>query len=301
VQPEVSVIMPVARPRPEWLRAAVESVLRERTIELELIVVDDGSEPPAAKLLDEFEDARLRIVRQPAAGVAEARTRGMTTARGGLVRFVDADDVVAHGSTARLAALSGGDWIAYGATVVCDEALRPRTVLGSALEGDGVAACLLARFDVRLPALVFPRAVVEAVGAWDATFQVCTDWDFVLRALEQAPVRGDAAPALYYRRHRSSLTGSATVEVAEEGWMRVVERYFERHPEQRGTALERRARAMLALEWARAYAHRGRYGEAAARLRRAAALAPARAGLEGARMALRAARRAAAAGAQRLR
>jgi glycosyltransferase involved in cell wall biosynthesis len=235
----------------------VTSVLEQRDVELELVIVDDGSEPSVRELLDSVEDPRLRILRMEARGVAHARNAGLAAVRGQYVRFADADDVLELDSTARLLGLATDGSIAYGATLVCDEALEPQSVRKSNLQGRVDEACLLGGFDVRLPALLFPRAVVDASGGWDPEFPVCSDWDFVLRTLEHAQVRGDGVPAVRYRRHSASLTRTASLQEAETAWKRVVARYFGRHPEQCGTPLERRARTMLALHWARSYAYRG--------------------------------------------
>ena len=249
--------MPVARPNRAWLNDAVGSVLGQRDVEVELVIVDDGSDPPVRGLLESVDDRRVTVLRTEPRGVANARNVGLAAARGRHVRFADADDVLEPDSTALLLRFAGDDSIGYGATLVCDELLQPLAVRESSLQGRVEEACLLGDFDVRLPALLFPRAVVDAVGEWDPEFPVCSDWDFVLRALEHAPVSGDGTPVLRYRRHPGSLTRAATLEQTEGAWTRVVARYFARHPERRGTELERRARTMLALHWARAYAYRG--------------------------------------------
>jgi hypothetical protein len=103
--------------------------------------------------------------------------------------------------------------------------------------------------------MLFPRRVVEAVGDWDTALRQCQDWDYVLRALEYAPVRGEHEIETYYRRHGASA--SANLERALEYESLVVDRYFERHPEQAGTSLEREARAKLLLVRAKMFASLG--------------------------------------------
>jgi GT2 family glycosyltransferase len=163
------------------------------------------------------------------------------------MRFIDADDVFDRDSTARLAMLIAGrrDVIAYGATLFCDEHLRPLFKVTARRQGDVVIACLLDRFPAVLPAMLFPRAVVDATGAWDPQLTVCEDWDWVLRALEHARVLGVRDVAAWYRRHAASA--SHLDAPAWDGAVRVVQGYFERHPEQRGTHVERSARAMLSF------------------------------------------------------
>ncbi len=254
--PLVSFVMPAHAPRADWLRVAVASVLAQAGCRLELVLVDDGSPEPVGALLEDVGDARLRVLRVPHGGASAARNAGLAAIRGDLVRFVDADDAFEPGSTARLAALCGGTAIAYGATAMCDAELRTRWVMRSRAAGDVRAACLQARFTVRQTSLLYPRAVVERAGGWDPGMTVCEDWDFVQRAVELAPVRGERRVATFYRRWGGSAT--ADTDAGARGAALVVERYFERHPEQRGTSVERRARARLHAVAARVAATHGR-------------------------------------------
>ena len=273
-RPLISLIMPAWNPRPDWLTQAVAAALDQRDSEVEVVVVDDGSPKPVAGLLSRFDDARLRPIRVEHGGAAHAKNAGMEEARGDYLRFIDADDVIEPGSTAELLALTGGrpDLIAYGATLFCDEELRPQWTMTSSLDGDAVSACLLGRFTTRPHAFLFPRQVLERTGEWNPAMSVSEDWDFILRALEHAPVRGTKSVATRYRRHSGGLTSDPGE--AERGAREVVARYFERHPEQRGTALERKARAMVEAHAGRVYATHGQVGRGLGRLARAAATDP---------------------------
>jgi glycosyltransferase involved in cell wall biosynthesis len=280
----VSVVMPAWRVPQAWLRTAVASVLDD-TCALELVVVDDGNDEPLGATLGDGDDARLRVVRIEHGGQGAALEAGLRAARGAYVRFADADDAAVAGSTTRLLDRAAGrdDVIAYGATVLCDEQLRPVRTLVSNVSGDARIDCLLGRFEVRHVSMLFPRRVVDLAGPWSAGLRVSGDWDFVLRALDHAQVEGDARPATFYRRHGRSLTGGADVETGERDRRLVLDGFFARHPELRGTRLERQARAAMLLDRAHAYAAAGEAGRAADRLRRGARLAPAagvRAGLD---------------------
>jgi Glycosyl transferase family 2 len=270
----VSLMMPAWRPRAEWLRDAVRSALAQTGCAIELVLIDDGSPVPVAELLEGFDDPRLRIIRIDHGGEAHARNSGIAEARGDYLRFIDADDVIEPASTSLLLELCEGrrDLIAYGATLFCDEDLRPLWKMTSEIEGNGVTACLLGRFQTRLTAFLFPRRVIELTGAWDPDFEVSPDWDFILRSLEHAQVRGIGSVAALYRRHPGGVTANpaAGAKAAE----RVVARYFERHPEQRDTVLERKARARALAHAGRIYATHRRPGKAISRLARAARLDP---------------------------
>jgi glycosyltransferase involved in cell wall biosynthesis len=243
---DVSLVMCVWNPRADWFREAMRSALEQTGCNIELIVVDDGSTEPVEQHLAGLADPRVRLVRTDHAGLSHARNAGTAAATGRFLRFIDGDDVLEAGSCARLLRLAnGGAAISYGATLVCDDRLQPTKKVTSTLQGWIADECLLYRFEARHLSMLFPRRVVEAVGPWDTTLRQCQDWDFVLRALEHAPVHGEDEIATFYRRHGGAA--AANVRGALEYESLVVDRYFERHPERRGSALEREARAKLLL------------------------------------------------------
>lgn len=272
-QPDVSVVMPVWRPRREWLGRAVDSLLAESGCRLELLVVDDGNPTPVSEVLSAT-DPRVRVLRVPHGGVSRARNAGIAAARGRYVRFLDADDEAEPGSTAHLLELASAHpgAISYGATCFCDEELRDQWVLSSRVQGDAAVRCLLGRFTVRLPSMLFPQEVVAQAGAWDPSMAVSEDWEWILRALEQAHVTGDTEVATRYRRGNSGATSDA--DAGRSGAHEVVERWLARHPEDRGTRRERRARGMLAAMSARVHLSRGEVRAGVRSLLEAAALDP---------------------------
>jgi glycosyltransferase involved in cell wall biosynthesis len=256
---DVSIVMPVWRPHVPWLRAAVESALRQRDCDLELIIVDDGNDVAVAELLADVTDQRIRHLRMPHAGVSAARNAGLAVMAGTFVRFADADDVLELGSTARLRALATEATIAYEDTLVCDEELRPLKRISSRLTGDIAVACLLGQFDSRHVSMLFPARVVQTAGRWDTRLRVREDFDFVLRCVENAPVVPGEGTAAFYRRHDASATKSQEgVEEAQRSTRLILTGFFSRHPELRGSRTEREAWRRVVEAEAGAALHRGR-------------------------------------------
>jgi GT2 family glycosyltransferase len=273
--PLVSLIMPAWRPDPQWLREAVASVLAQEGCAVELVLVDDGSPEPVATYLRDVTDPRLRLLRIEHGGVSRARNAGFAAARGEHIRFIDADDVITPRSTAMLlAAASSSIGVTYGATLVCDAALRPLRTLRCEIEGDVLMPCLLGQLDITLPSILFTRHVVEAAGRWNEALTLCEDYDFVLRAVACTPVRAISEVATWYRRHGASATRTADLATAEAAWRAVIDGFFLRHPELAGSSLQRRAEAVLLLDRARAYAHLGQTRTALNRLSSAARRSP---------------------------
>jgi glycosyltransferase involved in cell wall biosynthesis len=91
MNPAVSVIVPF-RGRIPWVREAVDSVLAQSIGNFEIILVDDGSEE-SASFLNEFQDDRIRYIRQNPSGPAAARNSGIRVAMGKYIAFLDSDDL----------------------------------------------------------------------------------------------------------------------------------------------------------------------------------------------------------------
>lgn len=87
----VSVIIPLYNKAP-YVRRALDSVAAQTFDDFELIVVDDGSQDEGARIVEEYGDARIRLIKQRNAGPGAARNRGIKEARGELLAFLDADD-----------------------------------------------------------------------------------------------------------------------------------------------------------------------------------------------------------------
>lgn len=93
IAPEVSVVMGV-RDAGSELSRTVDSILGQQGVELELIVVDDGSTDGTPNLLAARAalDPRLRVLRQEPAGLTAALILGCAAARAPLVARQDAGD-----------------------------------------------------------------------------------------------------------------------------------------------------------------------------------------------------------------
>ncbi|MDP8208206.1 MAG: glycosyltransferase family A protein [Candidatus Electryonea clarkiae] len=91
VKNTISVVIPLYN-KEQYIARAIQSVLSQTYNDFELIVVDDGSTDASAKVVEEFNDPRQRLIRQPNAGECAARNRGIAESRTELIAFLDADD-----------------------------------------------------------------------------------------------------------------------------------------------------------------------------------------------------------------
>ncbi len=91
----ISVIVPVYNAE-KYLERCLESIVTQTYPHLEIIVVNDGSTDQSPKLINRFVEKNTGIiaVHQKNKGVSAARNEGLSRAKGDLIGFVDADDVI---------------------------------------------------------------------------------------------------------------------------------------------------------------------------------------------------------------
>lgn len=90
----VSVIMPVYNAE-KYLREALDSIIGQTYINLEIICVDDGSTDSSPQILEEYKakDKRIVVYRKENSGAGAARNYGLERATGDYLYFFDSDDI----------------------------------------------------------------------------------------------------------------------------------------------------------------------------------------------------------------
>jgi glycosyltransferase involved in cell wall biosynthesis len=217
----VSAIIPVYNGE-ALLADALESVRRQKHEPLEVIVVDDGSTDRTAKVAVGFGQS-VRYVYQANKGPAAARNRGLQMARGGMIAFLDADDLWSDDKlTVQLAHLEQDPTLGLvmgqtqcmrltGAWAAGETRLSGKDLvsgLGAACNGrPRFEAFAGARFELLLGSALFRRPVFDRVGPFNETLSYSDDWDWFMRAREMnvaMTIHPDVV--LFYRQHRHNIT-----------------------------------------------------------------------------------------------
>src|SRR5688500_17265462 len=114
---DISVVVPT-RNRSALLSTTLRSVLTQRGVDFEVLVVDEASTDDTLQVVDRFRDPRIRVIRHATAqGVSAARNRGVAEARGVWIAFLDDDDLWAPAKLAlqlRAARESEAPWSYVG-------------------------------------------------------------------------------------------------------------------------------------------------------------------------------------------
>ena len=201
----ISIIIPTFN-RTEMLREAVGSVLAQDVFEsgeqpFELFVIDDGSSLDTLRFLSEFE-GKIKYIYRKHRGVSAARNHGLSLASGGLVAFLDSDDLwkpdkiraqMSYMNTFPQAAACYTEeiWVRYGRRV--NPHLKHRKYSGWIFD-KVLPLCLLS-----LSSAIFRKSVFDELGGFDEGLPACEDYDFGIRLAQKYPVHLITKPLIVKR------------------------------------------------------------------------------------------------------
>jgi GT2 family glycosyltransferase len=249
--PDISVVIPTCR-RPAELAEAIRSVLVEKSLSLEVIVVDDTAEQSARPTIAGFSDPRIRyeVNPKPSGGwVSAVRNYGASFVRAPLVHFLDDDDRVplGHYAAAKSAfAMYPDVGVIFGRVSPFgddDASLKKEMVFFSrAARRAALAAHLGQRwaFSTSLyfgetlfvcGAAMIRKECFDAIGGFDPSLKVAEDVELYARAIARYGAKFIDSDALHYRIWNSSLMHTPTIlpTLVRDNYRRIHARYRKDH------------------------------------------------------------------------
>ncbi len=206
--PVVTVVIPT-RDRAGMLSQALASVLAQE-VDLEVIVVDEASTDATATFLAGVDDARLRVITNPApVGLPRARNAAIEQAQGEVVAFLDDDDLWFPGklrSQLDAMAVEGADW-SYGGAIIFSEGPRLESVILAPAPDLAVAQL---PYRNMVPGggsnAIVSRMALERVGPFALDLPSIEDWDLWIRLSLLGPPATTEAIGTAYRRHGGNMS-----------------------------------------------------------------------------------------------
>ena len=226
--PRISVVVPCYNAH-RYLAETLASVRAQTFADVEIVLVDDGSNDAAtlAFLADVAPD--INLVRKPNGGLSSARNAGFAAAQGSYVLPLDADDCIAPDMLARCAAILDADpavdFVHAQIDVFGDErgVVRKTWNRFEQLATNQLPYCMLMR-----------KSAWQRIGGYDeAMREGYEDWEFNLR-LSKAGLIGVAlaAPLFRYRRLATGMLRS----VSQQRHARIWRQMRRKHPDLYGFA-----------------------------------------------------------------
>jgi len=185
----ISVIIPTYN-RSDFLKEAIESVLKQTYQPFELIVVDDGSTDDTAGVLSRYA-GKISALSVNHGGPSAARNHGIQAARGDYIAFLDSDDLWLPGKLAAQmhffhnnpeARICQTEEIWMRNSVRVNPRQKHKKYSGWIFD-QCLPLCV-----VSPSAVMMHRSVLTRVGLFDETFPACEDYDLWLRIAPLYPI-----------------------------------------------------------------------------------------------------------------
>lgn len=230
--PRFTVVIPTYNRGP-LLVQAVESVLAQDFGEVELIVVDDGSDDDTGQLLRPFLD-RLTFLRQPNGGAARARNTGSRVAHGEIVGFLDSDDLWEPDTISAVAREFDADprigLVSIMAREIGPDGSPSGVIYGKRSPGVEYTTESLLLKDAGCCSWFFVRhALINRIGGYDESLTSAEECDLVLRLSFTTRLHALLRPLLLRRKHAGNL--SADQGENARSWIRILNKLRDEHPE----------------------------------------------------------------------
>jgi hypothetical protein len=210
VAPTVSVMIPAFNVAP-YLEAALRSICMQTYQDLEVVVVDDGSSDDTGQIAEAYPDDRVVVHREASRqGVAAARNRCVSLARGRLFAWMDGDDISLPARLAQQVAFleTNPEVSVVGTDVIpMDTSSRRYGTPWVPPSDPGVIEWgLLFGTPVVNGTTMVRREVYEGASGYNEELPVAEDYEFWLRQSRSIRLANLNKVLLVYRRHGGNTT-----------------------------------------------------------------------------------------------
>lgn len=164
------------------IQRCLSSIVRQKTPEVEILLIDGGSVDDTMSLVSSFGDAIDYVVSEKDAGIYDAWNKGIRQSTGRWLQFIGADDILLDGAIATQLG-----WIRSNDTLCVD------IITGKAIMTDSEGKVIkylsepyryktfVYRMDFAHGATLHNRRLFEEQGLFDTRFRICGDYEFLLR------------------------------------------------------------------------------------------------------------------------
>jgi glycosyltransferase involved in cell wall biosynthesis len=216
--PELTVSMPAYNTE-KYIGDAIKSVLRQTGVDLELIIVDDGSQDNTQEVALSLEDPRVKLITNKAnRGISYCHNQVIRASDSRFIAHVDSDDLVLPGAFRRIVTEFKSDprigqVHCYFFEVdedgkVTREAFRARRkgLLKNRPPDMDYKRELLVRGTVTNHLRTYRREVFEELGCFNERLRYSEDYEMALRIIDRYTIKLVPEFLYCYRRHNGNTT-----------------------------------------------------------------------------------------------
>lgn len=225
----ISVVIPM-RNAEAWIGATLRSLLAQAGVQLEILVIDDGSTDRSAEVVRAMGASNVRLIPGPRRGISAAFNAGLAEATGAYLCRCDADDLYPPDRLAWQADYLDGHPDAgavCGSYATIDPAgRRVAAHFADHPAGDITGEILSGLSRSHMCAYLFRTEVLRRIGGCREWFVTSEDADLQFRLAEVTRITFDPRCAYLYRLHDASIT-HAQKSAQREFFERQARRFLE--------------------------------------------------------------------------
>ena len=191
------------------LRESIDSILAQTERNFEFLIIDDGSTDDTVAIIEGYQDARIRLIRQEHEGIVVALNRGVAESRADWIARMDADDIAyPQRFELQLRALAKNP-----SAILCYSDIK---IFGEDANRQGnrrlpASMALLKAYLCYSPPFVHPTVVFSkqafnAVGGYLQEERHAEDFGLWGRLISQGGFVGIRKPLLNFRIHLESIS-----------------------------------------------------------------------------------------------
>lgn len=204
--PIVSIIIPCYN-YGKYLEQAVDSVLNQTFKDIEIIIVDDGSnDPHTIKVLNDLSKPKTKIIRTTNQKLPAARNNGIKVAQGKYICCLDADDIIAETYLEKcLVALESNN------LDVCYSWIQEFEDSNLLYKTGNFELSTLMKYNCVEVSAIFKKSIWTKVGGYrESMTQGYEDWDFWISIAKSGGMGLKIdEPLFLYRKHGISMINAA--------------------------------------------------------------------------------------------
>jgi glycosyltransferase involved in cell wall biosynthesis len=214
-----------------FISRTLDSVRDQTYRNIEVLVVDDGSQDQTAEIVDSMcdKDHRIQLLHQNQSGVAAARNTAIQKAKGQFIAPIDADDIwhpqnIEKQVQCMLDAEPSVGLVYAWSAVIDEQGILTGDFRVSPIEGDVYETLLSHNFLRNASACLIRSDCLNEVGFYNTQFlqhnaQGCEDWDLYLRIAENYQFRVVPDFLIGYRRVKNSMSSNFSAMASSHSFM----------------------------------------------------------------------------------
>lgn len=207
-----SVIIPTYNRK--WLCVrAVKSVLRQKNVLLECIVIDDCSTDETIVELKKIKDQRLKIIStiRNSGGSSIPINYGIKYAQYEYIAFLDSDDYWSHNRLYNISKQSFNKLndfqIIYSSSIICIKYCLPRIVIAKT-NGD-VSKIIYTNNIIGIASrVIVKKSLLIMVGGFDEKRYMDNDWECWMRICQYSNIYSIIQPSVFYLQNPFSISSN---------------------------------------------------------------------------------------------